>query len=263
MELRFCGEKKRFAKGISSSVGGNMDTENVNIHQVERAISIILGGMLILRSIRRLSLRGAALAGVLLYRGVSGHSHLYQVFGMNTATGRWRGTGASKGAVEVVRSITIGKPAHELYQLWRDPQTLSQIMGGLADVTQVSGNRQHWVLHGPFEKDIEWDAQVMEDQPDRRLTWKSLEGAMSPNEGVLSLKPAPRDWGTEVHLRFRFDPPGGTAGNMIARRLNIVTRLLAAKALRRFKSLAETGEIPTLKHTPAVRPMRSDAYVHA
>lgn len=102
-----------------------MDTENVNIHQVERAISMILGGMLMLRSVRRLSLRGAALASVLLYRGVSGHSHLYQVLGMNTATGRRRhGAGTSEGAVEIVRSITIGKPTHELYQLWRDPQTL-------------------------------------------------------------------------------------------------------------------------------------------
>jgi uncharacterized membrane protein len=65
------------------------------------------------------------------------------------------------------------------------------------------------------------------------------------------------DWGTQVTLHFTFDPPGGTLGNKMAKRLNIVPSMLAEKALRRFKSLAETGEIPTLKHNPAAR---ADAY---
>lgn len=238
-----------------------MDTENVNIHQAERAVSVGLGGLLLIRSIMRRSLGGGALASILLYRGISGHSYLYQALGMSTADGsKQHGAGESESALEVAGSITIGKPAQELYRLWRDPQSLSQIMGELAEVTQVSDDRQHWVLQGPFKKRIEWDTQVMEDQPAMLLHWKSLDRAPLPNEGWLSFRPAPGDWGTEVTLRFRFDPPGGVLGNRIARPLTSVTRLLAEKALRRYKSLAETGEIPTLKHNPAARP---SAYAHA
>jgi uncharacterized membrane protein len=262
MELRFLNEEgKQFTQGLFSSKGDNMDTENVNIHQMERAVSVGLGGLLLIRSIRRRSLGGGALASILLYRGISGHSYLYQALGMSTAEGnKQHGAGASESPPEVVASITIGKPAQELYRLWREPQSLSQIMGELAQVTQVSDDRQHWELPGPFKKRIEWDTQVMEDQPGKLLRWKSLDGAPLSNEGWLSFRPAPRDWGTEVTLRFRFDPPGGVLGKRIAGPLKGVTRLLAEKALRRYKSLAETGEIPTLKHNPAAR---RSAYAHA
>jgi uncharacterized membrane protein len=92
------------------------------------------------------------------------------------------------------------------------------------------------------------------------VRWKSVDGAPLPNEGSVRFHPAPGDWGTEVTLRFRFALPGGPLGNTVAKRLGIVPRMLAEKALRRFKSLAETGEIPRLKHNPAARP---SAYAHA
>lgn len=234
-----------------------METAKVNIHQTERIVSAGLGGRLLLRSLPRRSLGGAALASALLYRGISGHSYLYQALGMSTA--EREGIGASADTAEVERSITIGKPANELFRFWREPQRLSQILGDIAQVTQVSGGRQHWVVHGPFNRRMEWDTQVIEDHPGELVRWKSLDGAPLPNEGLVRFRPAPRDWGTEVALRFRFDAPGGTLGNAVAKRLGIVPGMLAEKALRRFKSLAETGEIPTLKHNPAAR---IDAYAH-
>jgi hypothetical protein len=33
----------------------------------------------------------------------------------------------------------------------------------------------------------------------------------------------------------------------------VVPRTIATQALRRFKSLVETGEIPTLEHNPSAR----------
>lgn len=231
-----------------------MDTEKVNIHQTERNASVVLGGILLLRSLARRSPGGAATAIALLYRGVSGHSYLYQALGMSTANGsKQHGTGTLADALKVERSITIGKPANELHRLWREPHSLSQIMGDFADVTEVSEDHAHWVMHGPFNRRMEWDTQVVEDQPGKILHWKSLDGAPLPNEGSVRFRPAPRDWGTEVTLHFCFDPPGGALGSGIAKHLSIVPRLLAEKALRRFKSLAETGEIPTLQHNPAAR----------
>jgi hypothetical protein len=40
---------------------------------------------------------------------------------------------------------------------------------------------------------------------------------------------------------------------MLAKLLGPAPKLLLQKALRRFKSLAETGEIPTLQRNPAAR----------
>jgi uncharacterized membrane protein len=67
------------------------------------------------------------------------------------------------------------------------------------------------------------------------------------------LQPAPADWGTVATLRFRFDTPGGSIGSGVIHTLGIMPDMIVEKALRRFKSLAETGEIPTLEHNPAAR----------
>ena len=33
-----------------------------------------------------------------------------------------------------------------------------------------------------------------------------------PNEGMLQFRPAPGEWGTELTLTLRFNPPGGKIG---------------------------------------------------
>ena len=228
-----------------------MDTEKVNMNQTERIVTAVLGGVLLLRSLPRRSLAEAALASVLLYRGMSGHSYLYQALGMNT-----NGTGTSADAPEGECAITIGKSADELYRLWSEPQNLSRILGDIAQVTQGSGGRQHWVVQGPLNQRIEWDTVIVEDRPGELVSWKSLDGAPLFNENSLYFHPAPGDRGTEVRLRFRFDLPGIPK----RKRLGIVPRLLADRILRNFKSLAETGEVPTLKRNPAARP---SAYAQA
>ena len=194
------------------------------------------------------------MAATLLYRGVSGHSYLYQILGVSTADkNKQLGTGTADDAAEGESSITIGKTADELYRFLRQPQSFSQIMGDIAEVTEVSKDRAHWVLRGPLNLHMEWDTQIVEDRPGELLRWKSLDGASLPNEDSVCFRPAPGDRGTEVMFHFRFEPPGDTLGSSLAKRLNIVPHMVAEKALRRFKSLAETGEFPTLEHNPSAR----------
>ena len=229
-----------------------METTNVNIPLTERRISTVLGGLLLLGSLPRRSLGGITLASALLYRGVSGHSYLYQLLGAkSTSENGHSATHDADEVLEVERSITIGKSANELSRLLHEPQAIARIMGDFAEVSQVSNNRMRWVIRGPLEQRVEWETQVVEDRPGEVLRWKSLDGAVLPNENALRFRPAPDNRGTEVTLRLNFDVPGGALGTSVAKRLKIVPRVAAEKALRHFKSLAEAGEIPTLKHNPA------------
>lgn len=100
---------------------------------------------------------------------------------------------------------------------------------------------------------MRWEAHVVEDREGELIRWESLEGADIPNEGSVRFRPAPGNRGTEVKLTFRFDPPGGPLGSALARMLDEVPDMLVFKALRRFKSLAETGEIPTTQRDPSTR----------
>lgn len=238
-----------------------MKRENVNIHEMERFVSILLGGTLLIQGITRRPLVGLPLAtigGALLYRGISGHSYLYQGLGVNMAEeGRQYGTRSADGTPEVERSITVERPAKELNRFWRDPDTLSRIMGNFAEVTPADDNRLHWRMRVPFGRKMEWDTQIIEDRPGEIVRWKSLNGAQLRSEGEVRFHPAPKDWGTETTLHLRFEPPGGAIGKMAVRRFHILPRLAAEKTLRRFKSLAETGEIPTLDYNPSARGMAS------
>ena len=224
MEAR--NEERRQSSDSSSARG-----EQLNIP--------LLGGALILLS-----------AIWLLYQGVSTQD---RPKARDTARRKQSETGVPADAPEVERSITIGKSAEDLYRLWREPGTLTKVMGHFAEVGGASEGRTHWQVHAPLGQTWEWDTHVVEERENELIRWESLEGASLPNEGSIHLRPAPGDWGTEVKLRFQFRPPGGVVGTTVAKLMEAVPKAFVSKALRRFKSLAETGEIPTLEHNPSAR----------
>ena len=161
--------------------------------------------------------------------------------------------GGNGSTMEVERSITVEKSADQLYRLWREPQTLTQVMGHVGEVSATSEGRSRWVARAPLGRRLEWETRVVEDRPGEILRWESLPGATVRNEGSVRFRPAEGDRGTVVTLRIRFDPPGGRLGDAAAHLLGVVPRTLVGTALRRFKSLAETGEIPTTEHNPSTR----------
>lgn len=235
--------------------GAAAPRSKVNVSELERVASTLLGVVLIAPFFarRRGSAGRAALALVgaeLVRRGLTAHCVAYQALGVSTARD---GAGAD-AAVAVRRSITIGRAAEELYRLWREPGTLGQVLGAGARVTSTGPDRMHWVVQGPGGRRAEWDAQIVEDRPGELVRWASVDGAAVPNEGAVRFRPAPNDLGTEVTLSLRFDPRAATPGSALASRFGGAPgKLLATKALHRFKSLAETGEVPTLTRQPAAR----------
>lgn len=173
------------------------------------------------------------------------------------AVGAMRSTqsrrGKAGGEPEVERSITIGKTADELRQYWRDPRTLPQIMTGFATVREAGGGRMHWKVQGPLGHAYEWDTEAV-DGADGGIGWRSLADGAIANEGRLRFEPAPAGRGTVVTLRLRFDPPAGALGEWLLEHLGSTPLHLAVDgALRRFKNLVETGEIPTTARQPAAR----------
>ncbi|WP_157264396.1 SRPBCC family protein [Azohydromonas aeria] len=154
-------------------------------------------------------------------------------------------------AHEVRCALPIGLPPEELHRLWLDARAQRVVMAQLAEVS-ASGDLWHWKAHAKWIGDVEWDSRIVVDDPGRRIAWQSTEGAELPNEGELVFGPGRPGWGTEVRLTWRFDPPGGKLGDFVAR-LTHAPHAMGALVLRRFKSLAETGEVPTLEHNPTTR----------
>lgn len=152
----------------------------------------------------------------------------------------------------VRRTITIGESAEELYEMWRDPETFSEIMGHFADVSS-DGDEYEWTVHGPGGRDISWETRIVEESPGEFLRWESLGDPTVPNEGWVRFTEASGERGTTVILNITFDPPGGVLGNRVLQWLGVAPETLAGEALGRFKSLVESGEVQTLEGNPSAR----------
>ncbi|WP_245742029.1 SRPBCC family protein [Natrinema salaciae] len=217
----------------------------------------VTGSVLVTVGLRRRSLVGTAMAiggGWLVARGVSGRSRPAGALA-SMASERFGGAdaGVPTDAVTVEQSITVGAPADELAQYWRDPELLTRIMGPFAEVTGAGEDRHRWTLELPRGPNPTWETEIVDDEPGERLRWESVEGATVSAAGDVRFRPAPGDRGTMVTLQLAFDPPGGELGDAVFQRLATLPETAAEQSLRRFKSLVETGEIPSIERNPSAR----------
>ena len=219
-----------------------------NLGAVQRSASAAAGAALVVVGLRRRTPAGmalAALGGDLLYRSATGYCHLLGALGIDTS-GR-------ADRIEIQRSITVQLARGDVYARWRDPATQPLVWGHFARVTNATENAAHWRLDAPLGRTLEWDTRVVEEREGELIRWTSLERADLPNDGSVEFRDAPGDWGTEITLRVRFDPPAGVLGDAVARLIDEPPKLVLEKALRRFKQLAESGEIASTERTPSAR----------
>jgi len=228
-------------------------TESSAIGRLERPLTVALGGALVISGLRRRSVPGSAVApagGWLLYRGL-GNRPLSTSAPVRAALGKRQESATD--APHVARSVTVDVPAEELHEYWRKPEALSEIMGEFAQVTPTGGDRLHWRVDGPLGRSLSWETRFVEDTPGEVLRWETVEGTRLPSEWAVTYGDAPAERGTEVTLRATFDPPGGPVGAAAVNRLGFALEGVVTKALYRFKSVAETGETPTLEGNPSAR----------
>ncbi len=153
--------------------------------------------------------------------------------------------------VKITRAVTIRRPAEALYAFWRDLPNLAQIVKHPVEITRVSELASHWAVSAPGDRRVEWDAVVINDEPGRLLAWRSREDAEVPNAGTVRFSAAPGDEGTEVVVTLEYNPPAGKLGAWFAKLSGEEPGQQVGDALRRFKALMETGEIPTTEGQPA------------
>ena len=163
---------------------------------------------------------------------------------------RSRLPGQDEHGLIVERGCTILRPREELYQFWRTFENLPRVMPHLQAVTPSGDGRSHWVTSGPAGTTVEWDAEIVEERPNELIRWQSLPGAQVANRGAVRFAPAPGDRGTEVRVGLEYDPPAGALGATIAQFFGEGADRQVRESLRRFKSVMETGEIPTNDNQP-------------
>ncbi|MTE01278.1 cyclase [Paracoccus sp. YIM 132242] len=141
------------------------------------------------------------------------------------------------------RTVTIAAPRSRIYDMWRNPDRLTDFMEGLAAV-QVSGDDVTWVIDTP-DGHLAVETRLVEDRENEALAWRSVPGADIEIEAKVQLRDAPANRGTEVEAHIAWRPQAGTVGQWAARLRGTDPKVRGKQELKRLKMLLETGEIAT------------------
>lgn len=226
----------------------------VNVGTSERILSLLGGAALVGLGVRRRTLPGllaTAAGSALAWRGYSGHCPAYAALNMNTAD---RGAAAPgdyfSHGIHVEESLTVSRSPQECFAFWRNFENLPHFMYYLESVQCESDKRSRWKVKAPAGTNVEWDAEIINEEPNQLIAWRSLANAEVDNAGSVRFLPAPGDRGTEVKVVIDYIPPAGRFGQMVAKVFGRDPQMQVREDLRRFKQIMETGELATVEGQP-------------
>ncbi len=153
--------------------------------------------------------------------------------------------------IHAEEKVTIARPPEELYRYWRDMSHMPRLFATIRSVQSLDATRSHWVAQGPFNMDVEWDAEIFNDIPFEEINWRSLKGSVIETNGTVRFRPAPGNRGTEVHVILSYLVPGERLGAAVSKLIGLNPEAEVREGLRHFKQLMETGEIPTTLNQPS------------
>ena len=217
----------------------------VNVGEAERLASIFGGVALVAAGLHRKSLGGlllAAAGGAMAYRGYTGSCGLYARLGITSAKPAEPEKYFNHG-VHVDVAITIDATPEALYTFWRKFDNLPKFMSHLQSVEVVDDKHSKWVAKGPAGSSVRWEAEVINDEPNHLIAWRSLAGAQVDNAGSVRFVEAPGGRGTEVRVVLDYIPPGRAFGAWVAKLMGEEPKHQIETDLRRLKQLIETGEV--------------------
>lgn len=145
--------------------------------------------------------------------------------------------------IHVKKTITVNRSPAEIYQFWHNFENLPRFMNHLESVQVIDERHSHWQAKAPLGMTASWDAEIIDDTPGERISWRSVEGAKVPNAGSVRFKPATGGRGTVVTVEIEYEPPAGVVGATIAKLFGEAPEQQVEHDLRAFKQVMETGEV--------------------
>ena len=104
----------------------------------------------------------------------------------------------------IEKSVEVACPVRTVYNQWTQFEEFPRFMTGVKEVKQLDDTHVHWHAE-VWGKDKEWDAEITEQDPDKRISWKSVSGAESA--GTVRFEPLGTT-STRIHLVMAYAPEG-------------------------------------------------------
>ncbi|WP_258803679.1 SRPBCC family protein [Pseudarthrobacter sp. NS4] len=135
-------------------------------------------------------------------------------------------------STKVEKRIVVDVPVSTAYNQWTRFEEFPRFMSGVESVTRLGDDRLKWVAHiaGVHRR---WEAKIIEQVPDRKVAWASIEGAT--NSGTIEFRDAGANR-TELALTLEYQPAGMV--EKVGDLLHVVGRQ-ADHDLKKFKEFIE------------------------
>jgi uncharacterized membrane protein len=101
-------------------------------------------------------------------------------------------------------SIDINAPLRAVYHQWTQFEEFPRFMEGVEEVRQDGPKNLFWKAR-IAGKEKQWEAEILEQVPDQRIVWQSIDG--TPNSGEVTFEPLDEER-TRVILTMEYEPEG-------------------------------------------------------
>ncbi|WP_224360754.1 SRPBCC family protein [Hyalangium versicolor] len=166
---------------------------------------------------------------------------------MNLELKRLMGVGVGPMALSFQKDICVNAPVNEVFAFWQAMHNFPRFMSHVEDVRMFKDGHSHWKVRGPAGIIFEWDAVITRIESGRLLAWRSVEGAMVENEGIIRFEDA-GEGRTRLDIRLSYNPPAGVIGHAFAKLLGADPKKQMDDDLLRLKSLLELGKATGHEH---------------
>jgi hypothetical protein len=101
-------------------------------------------------------------------------------------------------------SIDINAPLRAVYNQWTQFEEFPRFMEGVEEVRQDGPKNLFWKAR-IAGKEKQWEAEIVEQIPDQRIVWQSIDG--TPNSGEVTFESLDEER-TRVILTMEYEPEG-------------------------------------------------------
>lgn len=140
---------------------------------------------------------------------------------------------------KIQEAVDVHVPVSVAYNQWTQFESFPKFMSGVERVTQLDPTHNHWVTTVLGAK-REFDTEIIEQQPDRRIAWRSV-GGDTKHIGMVTFEPIAQDE-TRVNILMEWEPEGLTekVGSAVK-----IDEFQVKKDAERFKDFIENRQTET------------------
>lgn len=135
-------------------------------------------------------------------------------------------------------SVGIEVSPRHCYLFWRDLENLPKFINHLESVEVLSERRSRWVIKTLGDRQLSWDAEIIRDEPNKIIGWRSLPGSAIATAGSIRFES--EGWNrTRITVTMKYDPPAGVLGVALLELFGSAPEQQLAGDLPCFKELME------------------------